>query len=67
MEKSTEEKVNQALDYIRNDRMMAADPYFTARLMARSGHYFADPGYAASSRGLFLKLRPALAAVLVLT
>jgi len=40
MNKETQEKVNQVLDYIEKDRLLAEDPFFSTRLLARTEHYF---------------------------
>lgn len=66
MEKSTEEKVNQAMDFITRDRMVAEDPYFTARLMGRTGHYFSGRRPAERYAASLLRLRPLLAVAFIL-
>jgi hypothetical protein len=60
-----EEKVQQTLDLIDRDKVLAEDPYFTTRLLARTEKYFSASG-TASFIPLFVKLRPYVAVVAII-
>lgn len=60
-----EEKVQRTLDLIDRDRNLADDPFFTTRLMAHTEKYFSSAG-TGPYIPLFIKLRPYLAAAVVI-
>lgn len=62
----TEEKVNKTLDFINRDRVLADDPYFSARLMARAGYEFSHRKGSAGLSPVFMRLRPVLAIAVIL-
>jgi hypothetical protein len=61
----TPEKVNKTMDFISRDRLMADDPYFSARLMAKVEHQFSRRDHAGGYSPLFAALRPVMAVAVI--
>ncbi len=60
-----EEQIQRVLDHIDQDKTVADDPYFSARLMARAQDYF-SPAPARSRGEIMYRLRPLLAAAILM-
>jgi hypothetical protein len=61
----TEDQIQRVLDHIDQDKIVSDDPYFSARLMARTQDYFSPA--SSRSRGVIMyRLRPLLAAAILM-
>lgn len=60
-----EEKIKKTLDYIEKDRIVAEDPFFHTRLMARAEDYFSTTERRSGQGTVWIRLRPVIAGIVV--
>ena len=66
MEKKSQEKVQETLDYIQKDRIIPDDPWFYSRLIARMEKEAERAPQQGLAGSVMLRLRPVLVVMVVL-
>ena len=66
MKQHTAEKVEETLRFISQDRILADDPFFTTRMMARAEKEFATSSAPACFSVFYGKMRPLFAAATII-
>ncbi len=66
MEKKSQDKVQETIDFIQKDRVIPDDPYFYSRLIARMENEVEGAPQQRAATSFLLRLRPILAVMVVL-
>jgi len=66
MDKKSQEKVQETLDFIQKDRVIPDDPWFYSRLVARMENEAEQAPERGLARSMVLRLRPVLAVMVLL-
>jgi hypothetical protein len=65
MDKETQKKIDRVIDFIEKDRLMAEDPFFSTRLLARTEDYFSGNKKNIDINPFRIRLQPVFAIAII--